>query len=148
MKQCAKCRHTKTIDSFYRDRRRKGGYSPHCKACNNQYRKKNQHKNQYSFQTKRIEDNRFLLSQYLQNHPCVDCREGDIVVLEFDHVRGNKRFGISYMVSHGYRWETILEEIAKCDVVCSNCHKRRTAHQQNWSKLDPKLSEAEGTWVG
>ncbi len=49
------------------------------------------------------------------------------MVLEFDHLR-DKAFAIG--ASLPYRnWEAILAEIAKCDVVCANCHRRRTARR-------------------
>jgi hypothetical protein len=49
-------------------------------------------------------------------------------VLEFDHLR-DKEFGIGAgLVQKG--WETILAEIEKCEVVCANCHRRRTAQRQ------------------
>ncbi len=62
---------------------------------------------------------------YLLKNPCVDCGENNPLVLTFDHVRGNKRLGISEMVGRGWSIETIKEEIRKCDVVCFNCHMRR-----------------------
>lgn len=67
---------------------------------------------------------------YLKTHPCVDCGESDIVVLQFDHVRGEKKCEISKMIHGGYPWETILEEIAKCEVRCANDHMRRTSQVQ------------------
>ena len=57
--------------------------------------------------------------------PCMDCgREYPHYVLDFDHVRGDKRRAVSKMKYCSVR--LLLEEIAKCDVVCANCHRERT----------------------
>lgn len=65
--------------------------------------------------------------QYLLQHPCTDCGEGDPLVLEFDHVgEGNKITDISRMVSGGWSVPVIKDEIEKCEVCCANCHRRRT----------------------
>lgn len=58
------------------------------------------------------------------------CGEGDIVVLEFDHLR-DKRRSVSTLVGGGWAWSRILEEIERCEVVCANCHRRRTARRAN-----------------
>lgn len=71
--------------------------------------------------------NRDFVLDYLTNNPCVDCGESDPIVLEFDHVRGNKKRSISQMVARHAKLETIQEEIQKCDVRCANCHARVTA---------------------
>jgi hypothetical protein len=68
-----------------------------------------------------------LLIEFFRTHPCVDCGETDPLVLEFDHL-GDKRFTISHNFS-GRNWQSILKEMEKCDVVCANCHRRRTARQ-------------------
>lgn len=74
---------------------------------------------------------RINLAEYLLEHPCVDCGEADPVVLEFDHLR-DKKHDISQMDT--YMWDTVLEEIVKCEVCCANCHRRRTAKQFGWRK--------------
>jgi hypothetical protein len=65
---------------------------------------------------------------YLRAHPCTDCGESDPLVLEFDHL-GDKEFNVSYGIQN-IGWKRVLEEIRKCDVVCANCHRRRTAAQR------------------
>ena len=56
---------------------------------------------------------------------CVDCgyRE-DSRALDFDHIKGEKTFNVSQMF--GYSKNRLLAEIAKCEVVCANCHRIRT----------------------
>lgn len=68
----------------------------------------------------------FDLIQRTKNGPCSDCGGSfDPVVMEFDHRPGEvKLFSMS-----SFRRKTLDEvvaEIAKCDVVCSNCHRLRT----------------------
>ena len=74
---------------------------------------------------------RKLFVDYLKAHQCVDCGESDIVVLEFDHVRGKKVGNVSKISKDG-SIKVLEREIRKCDVVCSNCHSRRTAARSNW----------------
>ena len=62
----------------------------------------------------------------LKDVPCADCGvRYPPRVMDFDHVRGEKKFIMSQGVWHR-SWESILEEVEKCDVVCSNCHRLRT----------------------
>ena len=82
----------------------------------------------------RTAENTAYRNNYLKTHPCVDCGEGNPVVLEFDHVRGAKKKELSRMWTTGYALETIKEEIEKCEVRCRNCHAIKTAKQQGWNK--------------
>jgi hypothetical protein len=51
-------------------------------------------------------------------------------VLEFDHLR-DKLFSIGNKLS-SRSWKSILAEIEKCDVVCANCHRRRTGRRKGF----------------
>ena len=72
------------------------------------------------------------LFDYLSSHPCVDCGETDHRVLDFDHRdRTTKHANVSYLLcSAGF--ERLKAEVAKCDVRCANCHRRKTAKDGNF----------------
>lgn len=71
------------------------------------------------------DDNREKLEALLRASKCADCGDTDWVVLEFDHVTDDKSFNISTKMSDR-TWEQLLEEIKKCEIVCANCHRKRT----------------------
>ena len=77
--------------------------------------------------------------EYLAEHPCVDCGETDVIVLQFDHVRGKKKYALSNIISGGHSWFTVLNEIEKCEVRCANCHLRKTVKEHPNYKV-PGLS--------
>ena len=77
------------------------------------------------------------LAQYLRDlktsTPCVDCRISyPYYVMDFDHVRGQKHANVMELVSTLSK-KKIDEEIAKCEIVCSNCHRIRT-HMRKMAK--------------
>ena len=61
----------------------------------------------------------------LKQAPCRDCGlKFSPVAMDFDHVRGVKVATVSQMNS--FSWGRIIVELAKCDLVCANCHRIRT----------------------
>lgn len=68
---------------------------------------------------------RMWLHEYLKTNPCADCGELDPIVLEFDHI-GEKKFTIGEFASKGASLNTVIAEVAKCQVRCANCHRRKT----------------------
>lgn len=63
----------------------------------------------------------------LKRVSCADCGvEYPPCVMQFDHVRGEKEFNLSEASKLGFSIERIMDEIAKCEIVCANCHALRT----------------------
>lgn len=61
----------------------------------------------------------------LKAHPCQDCGQTfPPAAMDFDHVRGEKTGNIAQMFTTA--WPKVLVEVAKCDLVCANCHRLRT----------------------
>jgi len=58
---------------------------------------------------------------------CVRCGESDYRVLDYDHIDpATKVDSISGLISRGSAWWRVEEELAKCQVLCSNCHRIKT----------------------
>lgn len=69
---------------------------------------------------------RSLIINKLKDVPCKDCKKKfPFYVMDYDHVRGIKYKDISKMTERN-SWKKILDEIRKCELVCSNCHRVRT----------------------
>jgi hypothetical protein len=58
-------------------------------------------------------------------HKGWETRERDVVVLDFDHLDG-KVANVSLLVRIECRLATVVSEIARCEVRCANCRRRRT----------------------
>jgi L-lysine 2,3-aminomutase len=84
---------------------------------------------------RRREIARRYIVDYLRATGCSDCGIGDVAVLEFDHTT-EKRAAVANLVRHGYDTARIAEEIERCEVVCVNCHRRRTASRGKSWRLD------------
>ena len=141
-KKCSKCNIIQSVDNFYFQNKVKNERHSQCKTCSEQSRKNKEHYLKYrekyiernNIRKGRVKNfNMIALNEYLKTHPCVVCGENDPLVLEFDHL-DNQKYNVSKM-RQSYNWETILKEISKCQVLCANCHKRKTAKQFNWGKL-------------
>jgi hypothetical protein len=139
MQVCSKCGETKELAQFSARRSKK---QPWCKECNRANARRYYQENKArlvkdinKLRKSRMHASQQFITEYLVSNPCVDCGEADPVVLEFDHVRGQKKNVMSSLVAEGYSIRAIKDEIAKCDVVCANCHRRRTAHRGNFYKV-------------
>lgn len=138
-RRCARCGVEKSLQEF-------GGGSPqnpkrdcYCRPCRAEYGRIHYLANRrhYVEKAKQRNDavrerNYELLVPFLLARRCVDCGERDVLVLEFDHIVDK-----SFMIGRALRersWPQILAEIEKCEVVCANCHRRRTAKRGGFAR--------------
>ena len=113
----------------------------YCRRCNNDYQKswykKHPRSTARSHKTRQKERRDYVKSKK-NNLPCLDCGISyPWYVMDFDHVRGKKQFNLSIVGSMICSFEKIDREIAKCDLVCANCHRARTFNreQENCSRV-------------
>jgi 5-methylcytosine-specific restriction endonuclease McrA len=137
-KKCYTCGEVKKTSDFNKNKSRKDGLNSICRACSQarsrQYYQENREYHKTQIGKRRVEQrrrNQEYVFKYLSESSCVDCGlSGDPVVLEFDHTR-DKRKAVSMMVASNCSIKSIQEEIDKCEVRCANCHRRKTARDQN-----------------
>jgi len=100
----------------------------HYNANKRQYRKR---------QLDVIQRNRMYVWQYLKDKFCIVCGENDPIVLEFDHRnRKTKETTISRAIKHRkFSLIRLQKELDKCDVLCANCHRRKTSKQLKFKKM-------------
>lgn len=69
--------------------------------------------------------------QSLKIGPCVDCGQCyHPEAMQFDHL-GDKVYCVSDLIARGWGRERMLAEIAKCELVCANCHAVRTYNRRS-----------------
>lgn len=131
MRNCTKCQQTKPLEDFAFRSKTLGKRSTVCKECHSTYARQHYESNRLDYigrasksRPEIVRRNREWLSQYKSGKPCLDCGQGfPHYVMDFDHI-GDKKAAVSRLL--GYSMETLLVEIAKCDLVCANCHRIRT----------------------
>lgn len=136
MKKCNACGETKQEDEFYWQIKSQGRRLSICIPCRKARRKAAwaagiERENNYANKKKNFDRLRDHVWSILKDAQCLDCGIDNPVVLEFDHVRGEKFSDITRMISSNYSLDKIKEEIEKCEIVCANCHKIRTSTRGN-----------------
>ena len=141
MKHCGRCQLEKPIAEFHRWGQ---GHQPWCKACKSEYAAEYYIRNH----ARRVEYNRrqrkeavAFYRELKEGRPCADC--GGMFhpsAMQWDHRPGVEKVDdVSRM--YGLSRERVLEEIAKCDLVCANCHAVRT-HDRNNGSPSPSLGDS------
>ena len=138
LRQCRVCGQTRTLSEFPYRSLAKGTRQWNCLSCQRAYSRNWYQRNlarQRQTARRTAVRLRATASSFvgldLGAHPCAACGETDIAVLDFDHQR-DKVANISAMVRQGWKTDAIALEIAKCQVLCANCHRRATAFRGGW----------------
>ena len=142
MKICSTCKQALERSHFNLRSASPDGLQSVCRACNaaraRRYYAENLEKHRKAVAAQLAKTRAAHLDrigEYLLRHPCVDCGEADIRVLDFDHRDGaDKAAEVMRLAKGAYSWQRVSEEIAKCDVRCRNCHARVTYERMgaNW----------------
>src|SRR5258708_40308964 len=114
-KVCSMCRQQKALSQFNRHGDRPSTY---CRLCQRKYSKAHYRRNKELHNSRRYlrtRTSRRQLQQfvrgYMRTKACIDCGEGDTVVLELDHVRGVKKGAISALIQRGCTLNVIKAEL-------------------------------------
>lgn len=144
MKKCSKCTEEKPLEAFQKRAKNLDGYTGVCKTCKQDYdnkfhsaRSSTSKLKKYSLQVVRNKSIKLWYVEYMKDKKCNLCEEDNIAALDFDHIN-NKSFTISTALSGGYSIKKILLEIQKCTILCSNCHRKKTAKDFSWYKYITK----------
>lgn len=139
-KLCKDCKLNKPIEEFNIVHKHNNCRRSACKSCYSIRQRKGRIRSGKQEPTRKQRSNqRVIVKQkvydYLKQNPCIICNEKEVACLQFDHRDSlNKKFHISNAACNGISWDKIVEEIEKCDVLCANCHAKKTAIQFNWYK--------------
>ena len=139
-RRCSRCGRTLPEAAF---NRHGAGRQWWCRACFRVYyaEQRGHHRARTNaLKAKRVAEAQTYVLGVLSSRPCAECGAADPVVLEFDHV-GRKRADVATLVRRGVRLSVLAAEIDRCEVVCANCHRRRTARRSGWRRLTGDLSD-------
>ena len=126
MKTCASCGLEKDESEFNFKIRGKL-LQPSCKVCTRaQSRKYYQTTKQQHLErvTKNRQHRQARLLEFKSQLSCCKCGETSTACLDFHHVDPNEKEHAISKISTNWSWDRLMQEIKKCIVVCSNCHRK------------------------
>jgi hypothetical protein len=134
MKICNSCGEQKPYTDF---NKKNNGHQPYCRSCDNTASRKRYaenketHKSVVNARNARVRKERAAwLKEIKESNPCTDCgKYYPGCVMDFDHTR-DKSWNISSKRLGSI--EALIAEMDKCEIVCSNCHRIRTAKRAGY----------------
>lgn len=126
-KTCTRCKIPKELSCFNKSSYRKEGTRAHCKQCEREQANEFYHKNPKPYRD-RAKKSKRLMADYLnaltitikQDSGCILCPEKEVACLDFHHVI--KGSPVTRAANHSYT--KFEKELAKCVIVCCNCHRK------------------------
>lgn len=132
-KTCVTCHELQPLTAFNLRRSAKDGRQDRCRTCCQAWYLEHRVAHMANVRVRNDRTHRLYrqrLAAYLREHPCVDCGQTDLRVLEFDHREGEQKLAeVTVLSSSLAAWHRVQAEIDKCDVRCANCHRLATAER-------------------
>jgi transcription elongation factor Elf1 len=129
-KVCSKCNneYPATNEFYAKKTKNSDGLQAHCKKCHSVYLKQHYLSNKKYYSDKAIKRKKQVrneFNEYKKTLKCSFCPENDPVCLDFHHTDPTQKDReLADMVGRGIGMESLLKEVDKCIVLCSNCHRK------------------------
>ncbi len=128
MKVCSKCGIEKDATEFYSSKRCLDGLQSRCKMCNKVDHEQHYQKDKAKYKERSSTRRKRVTAEYAawkSQQVCCRCGESDEVCLDAHHTDPTKKdFQLAKLGQEEFgseRWHT---ELAKCIIVCANCHRK------------------------
>lgn len=128
MKACGRCGEMKEYVHFHKNSAKKDGFQDTCKVCKSQISadayKNLPHRKAAVTSSKKahVATVRDYLND-VRSSGCLICGEREVCTLDFHHVNpAEKERAVTKMVTLSLA--NVKKEVAKCVVLCSNCHRK------------------------
>lgn len=133
MRICSNCRQEKDDTEFNWKNKTKEIRSHQCKICQTSYSKQHYLDNKQDYINRSTRDRdkcREKIKQLIKSLKisCADCGLDHPAILDFHHLDPSEK---EYQIARLTSKKRILHEVAKCVVLCSNCHRIRHWNEKN-----------------
>ena len=129
---CPRCGVSKPISEFHNSRARQLSY---CAPCRREYDRWYYKLRGRAVRSGRKQARRAAGREWLDSLksgvPCKDC--GEVLpefVMHWDHLPGHDKVAAASRLAREKSRELVLAELAKCELVCGNCHAIRTSERR------------------
>lgn len=127
-KKCSKCKQELEFSQFRWRNKAKGVLHSQCKNCEKQVDKiryKNSFTRQNSVLTRaeQQKENNLFIVNTLKAKGCAKCGEKRLYLMDFHHVNSEDKVNTIAHMTKSASKETLLNELDKCIILCSNCHR-------------------------
>ncbi len=130
MKKCQTCQQVKDLVEFHKNKSSKDGLQKFCKSCNKDYTLAYYHRlkdkglrETYSERSKRrYKTFTAALNKFKSDFGCLFCDEKEAICLDFHHLKQKDRDVSSWLKAKSI--DKIVDEIARCVLLCANCHRK------------------------
>lgn len=123
-KMCGTCGKIQSLDEFCKKKASKDGLNSSCRTCKSRFNADHYKNNTQYYRdktTRRHHELQQWWKTYKEKLLCSKCGFDHPAAIVFHHRNPeNKKDTVSSLVHSGKK--VVLEEIAKCDILCSNCH--------------------------